>query len=157
MRRNIIHALCDQHISLHTPTGTTLCLDDLAERTAWSYEIAEWAIFHNWSLRRFHWHNYIWNWHLLHYNSIRLKPKQDPLGNTGVIPFQKLKTEIIPFACIHWKQKLFFPFHSATDKRFKDLWMKLKFTANLPFAKLYRDFLSKKTFKIEKVWGIFLS
>ena len=44
------------------------------------------SFFHNWSLRRFQWHNYIWNWHLLHYNSIRLKPKQDHLGNTDVIP-----------------------------------------------------------------------
>ena len=31
MRRNIINALCDQHIFLNSPTGTSLCLYDLAE------------------------------------------------------------------------------------------------------------------------------
>ena len=49
-------------------------------------EMAEKAIFHNWSLSRFHWHNYIWNWNLLHYNSITLKPKQDHRWNSDVIP-----------------------------------------------------------------------
>ena len=32
--------------------------------------------------------------------------------------------------------------------------MKLKFTANFPFAKLYMD-IPLKFFNIEKVWGIF--
>ena len=108
-------AKCEVISSMHSVTNTFSSTPlpgphsvyDLAEELL--DEIAEKAIFHNWSLSRFHWHNYIWNWHLLHYNSIRLKPKQDHLRNTDVIPWQKLKTEIIPFACIHWKKKLFFP------------------------------------------------
>ena len=85
-------AKCDVISSKHSVTNTfssTPLLGphpvyDLAEELL--DEIAEKAIFHNWSLRRFHWHNYIWNWHLLHYNSIRLKPKQDHRWNSDVIP-----------------------------------------------------------------------
>ena len=103
-----------------------------------------------------HWHNYIWNWHLMHYNSIRLKPKQDHLGIRMLYPY-KTKNWDNPFFVYSLKTETNFPVSFCyRDKRSKDLWMRVKFTANLPFAKLYMDFVLKKTFfKIEKVWAIF--
>ena len=85
-------AKCDVISSMYSVTNTFSSTPLLGPRSVYDLaeelldEIAEKAIFHNWSLRRFHWHNYIWNWHLLHYNSIRLKPKQDHRWNSDVIP-----------------------------------------------------------------------
>ena len=88
---------CDAISSMHSETNTFLSTPLLGPHSVYSIsqkeqldETAEWAILLNWSdLRRFQWHDYIWNWHLLHFNSIRLKPyqpKQDRRGNSEDIP-----------------------------------------------------------------------
>ena len=63
-------AKCDVISSMHSVTNTFSSTPLLGPHSVYNLteelldESAEKAILYNWSLRRFHWQNYIWNWHL---------------------------------------------------------------------------------------------
>ena len=79
-------AKCDVISSMHPSTNTFPSIPLLGPHSVFTISRNKSLILQNWSdLRRFHWQNYIWNWHLLQFNSIRLKPKQGHRENSDVI------------------------------------------------------------------------